>query len=139
LEVITMSERTEEPAVFPNETALLLVCVSKTHKSVGLYDATRYSWKIKPLKAHQAEYILAVSRGVIVGVFKADKWMPATKANFPGISDQHGNWGRQEGRSGFIGHPVNDRIAHLYMGKRVPHEWRLFGPFRFIPQAVQTA
>jgi hypothetical protein len=107
-----------EPAVFPSGFKALLISVNRsvTEKS-SLYEATRYAWKIKKSKARQAEVVFATRQGLIVGAFIADDWRDATAANFPGREDA-------DGRIGFYGHEACDEIRRLYVGKRVPDEYR---------------
>jgi hypothetical protein len=130
---ITMGKGTEELAVFPEHMKLLLVCVNKTYKSIGAYHAARYSWPIKPEKAQQAAYVMAVFRGDIVGVFEADRWLPAKAVNFPDLPPGHGNWHKQGKRFGFVGHPASKDIEQLYRDKRVPKDCRFRGnPIRYV-------
>lgn len=107
-----------EPAVFAHKALLISVNVSAAEAS--LYDATRFAWKISRAKAKQAEVILATRRGLIVGAFVADDWLDATAANFPGRDDV-------PGRLGFVGHEAPPAIARIYVGKRVPDEYRKRG------------
>jgi hypothetical protein len=128
-----MAEGNEEHAAFPEHMKVLLVCVNKTHESVGAYDAARYSWKITPAKAEQAKYVMAVSKGRIVGVFEADEWLPARKANFPEIPPEHANWHKQDKRFGFVGHLAPKDIDQFYRGKRVPKDLGFRGnPIRYV-------
>jgi hypothetical protein len=120
-------------AEFADHAKLLLIGVNETigkvrERKLTLIDAVRYSWVLSPKKAEQAEYILAVADGLIRGVYVAEKpWLPATKENFPDIPDDHGNWDRQKKRYGFRGHAAPNDIWNLYVGKRVPDEWRNYG------------
>ena len=107
-----------EPAVFQHKA--LLISVNRSAAERSLYDATRYAWKISKSKAKQAEVILATLQGLIVGAFIADDWMEATAANFPGRDDA-------PGRLGFIGREAGPDIRALYVGKRVPDEYRKRG------------
>jgi len=104
-----------EPAVFQHKT--LLISVNRSAAETSLYEATRHAWKIRKSKAKQAEVILATRQGLIVGAFVADAWLDATAANFQGQEDV-------PGRLGFIGHEACDEIKRLYVGKRVPDEYR---------------
>jgi hypothetical protein len=103
------------PAEFKHRA--LLIGVNRTSAEVSLYEATRYSWKVDVSKAGKAEVILSTVRGLIVGAFVADEWLPATTDNFPG---------REEvpGRFGFVGHPAPPEIEALYTGRSVPAEFR---------------
>jgi len=107
-----------EPAVFRHKA--LLISVNRSAAERSLYDATRYAWKISKSKAKQAEVILATLQGMIVGAFIANNWLDATAANFPGRDDV-------PGRLGFVGREAPADIRALYVGKRVPDEYRKRG------------
>ena len=77
-------------------------------------------------RAMQAELVLAIEKGVIKGVFVPEKWLPATSENFPGRSGE-------PGRIGFVGREAAAEISKLYLGKRIPDEYK-FGtamPIRY--------
>lgn len=107
-----------EPAVFKHKA--LLISVNRSAQESSLYDATRYAWKINKLRVKEAEVILATLQGLIVGAFVADNWLPATSANFPGREDA-------PGRLGFVGREAPNEIKQLYVGKRVPEDYRKRG------------
>jgi hypothetical protein len=114
-----------EPAVFRHRA--ILITVNRTVTERSIYEATRYAWKIDKAKAKKAELVMAVVRGLIVGVFVPDRWMDATEANFPGREDR-------PGRVGFAGHEADQSAAKEYVGKRVPEEYRKRGaanPIRY--------
>lgn len=104
-----------EPAVFQHKA--LLINVNRSATETSLYEATRYAWKINKSKAKQAEVILATRLGVIVGAFIAHRWLEAKTSNFPGRESA-------PGRFGFEGEEAPDDIKKLYVGKRVPDEYR---------------
>jgi len=110
-----------EPAVFRHKA--LLISVNRSAAERSLYDATRYAWKISKAKAKQAEVVLATMQGLIVGAFVAHDWLEATAANFPGRAEGDGI----PGRLGFVGEEAPDDIKRLYVGKRVPDEYRKRG------------
>lgn len=104
-----------EPAVFQHKA--LLISVNRSAADTSLYEATRYAWKVSLPKARQAEVILATLQGLIVGAFTATQWLEATSANFPGREPV-------PGRYGFIGEEAPEAIKRLYVGRRVPDEYR---------------
>ncbi|HYO26234.1 MAG TPA: hypothetical protein VEQ85_14935 [Lacipirellulaceae bacterium] len=99
------------------EHRAVVINVNRSATDTSLYDATRYAWKINPVKAGRAELVLAVRNGLIVAAFVAHEWLPATAAHFPGREPV-------PGRHGFVGADAPDSIKHLYIGKRLPDEYR---------------
>jgi hypothetical protein len=110
-----------EPAVFQHKA--LLINVSRSAAERSLYDATRYAWKIDKRRAMQADVILPTMQGLIVGAFVAHDWLEATAANFPGRAEGDGI----PGRFGFVGEEAPEDVKRLYVGKRVPDEYRKQG------------
>jgi len=114
-----------EPAVFRHKA--LLINVNRSATETLLYEATRFAWKISRSKAKKAQIILATRQGLIVGAFIAHDWLEAIAANFPGREDV-------PGRIGFVGQEAPADIRKLYVGKRVPDEYRKPGaanPIRY--------
>jgi hypothetical protein len=129
--------KTAEGAKIPDGNRLLLICINNTvHDSaLGVYNAVRYSWKISPDGAANADYVLTVAYGLIVGVFEVEGgWLEATKENFsPGIPEHHGNWKHQDGRYGFHGHEAPEPVSSRYLNKRIPRALRNHGaPIRYV-------
>jgi len=111
---------------------LLVINVNRTSDTESLYDAVRYAWKIDPKKAAEADYVLAVIRGLIAGAFKADKWLPADAVEFAHFSRD--SFGPREGRYGFVGRDAPIEVKALYEQKRLPDELRKKGaanPIRY--------
>jgi hypothetical protein len=109
-----------EPAVFQHKALLISVNRGAVDTERSLYEATRYAWKISKSKAEEAEVILATVQGLIVGAFVADEWLPATVENFP----SRAVGGGEPQRLGFRGREAPEAIKKLYVGKRVPDEYR---------------
>ena len=106
---------------------VLMININQTAAEHDVYEAVRFAWKINPEKAERAELTLAVHQGLIVGVFVADRWLPATTENFPGRE-------AVPGRFGFVGSEAPTNLAELYRRKRVPDEFRKHGsanPIRY--------
>lgn len=128
-EVISLYEAPE--AQFRHD--VILINVNKSSENEELLDAVRYSWKISPTKARNFQYVLAVRKGLIIGVFEAVEWLPDTKENFPGFNRD--GYGPREGRTGFRGHEAPEEVKQQYLHKRVPDEHRKRGaanPIRYI-------
>jgi len=88
-----------------------------------VYEAVRYAWKLNPKKAKDAQLVLAVERGLIVGVFEAEQWLEAIPENFPRTPVER----LVAGRWGFYGHKANKDIESIYLRRRLPDSIRKRG------------
>lgn len=110
-----------EEADFGDDKVILININASFAEEKSVYDAVRFAWRINVNKAQQADYIVAVSKGVIRGVFVAKEWLPATKANFPKYDKD------VENRYGFKGTDAPGDIQQKYLGKRIPDSYRKKG------------
>lgn len=113
-----------EPAIFEHKA--LLISVNRSASELPLYEATRFAWKLSKKRAKEAEVVLASEKGIIRGAYIPDKWLEATADNFPGRPDR-------SGRLGFTGSEAPTEIQLLYIGRRIPDNYR-FGtanPIRY--------
>lgn len=106
------------PADFKHRA--VLITVNHSALEVSLYEATRYAWKMNIKKARRAEIVAAVRFGIILDVFIPSQWLPALPEHFPGREPI-------VGRVGFVGHDADESIKKLYVGKRIPDEYRKQG------------
>lgn len=115
---------------------VILINVNRTSDDQDPYDAVRYSWKIDPSKARKCDYVLAVRRGLIIGAFEAEEWLPATTENFPEFPIVDANrTGSRQGRYGFRGNDAPDEVKKLYLQRRLPDKLRKRGaanPIRYV-------
>lgn len=105
---------------FPQEPqhALILININKLNDRSdrkAIYNLVRYCWRISKSRAENADYVLAVARGVVVGAFKPERWMQATPQNFPDIPYADGS---EAHRIGFVGAEATADIWELYVGER---------------------
>lgn len=100
---------------------LILINVNRSVNERSVYDAVRFAWRIDVNRAKKAEYVLAVEKGIIVGVFKPNEWKSATLNNFPEFT-----W-HNEKRYGFTGEEADDKIQKEYLHKRIPENYRKRG------------
>jgi hypothetical protein len=113
-----------KPAVFLHRA--LLISINRSASERPLYEATRYAWKLSQKRANETEIVLASEKGIIKAAYIPEKWLEATALNFPGRADR-------PGRLGFIGCEAPPEIQSLYVGCRIPDEYR-FGtanPIRY--------
>lgn len=98
--------------------ALLLINIAKLEDRfdrTAIYNLVRYCWRVSKARAEKAEYVLAVVRGVVVGVFKPLVWMNATSENFPDIPHADGS---ESHRIGFVGEEAPSDVWEMYAGTR---------------------
>jgi len=99
---------------------IILISVNNSATERSLYEATRFSWRLDRRRASKADYVVATVRGLGVGVFEAEEWLPATAENFPGL-------GPVDGRHGFVGKEAPLKIRKMYVGRRTPEKFRKKG------------
>ena len=110
---------------------LLLISIGNYNPTgeKSLYDQVRGCWKITEKYASRARLVLAHQRGLVKGVFEPDFWLPATKENFPWLTED------KPGRIGFVGREASAETAGRYIRKRVPSDLRKKGaafPVRYL-------
>ena len=76
----------------------------------SIYDAVRKSWRLNVKRAEEAEYVLAVSKGLVIGVFEPKDW-----EKYP------------DGRWGFVGIEAPKDITEHYIRTRIPASMRKKG------------
>ena len=84
-------------AEFDEEDKCLIISINRSISQASIYDAIRFAWRLDVERAKQAKYILAVEKGLIIGVLIAYQWSLATKENFPELQQSF------EDRYGFTG------------------------------------
>lgn len=110
---------------------LILISIARSYAEEGksIYDAVRGVWRINLSRAKDFKLVLAHCDGVVRGVFRPREWLPATRNNFPWLTEDIPD------RIGFIGDPAKGEVESLYLKKRVPDKFRRKGaanPVRFV-------
>ena len=83
----------------------------------GIYNATRYRWKVKIDNVKKYPYVLSVVNGYVREVFVVDYWQKA--------QDRYGETGI--GRYEFTGHLASKEIRKFFIHKRIPALYRKKG------------
>lgn len=85
-----------------------------------IYDLTRRCWKVDVEKARKADLAFAVYKGIVLEVYRIDKWAPgySTYNSIP-VSDEIKRRDKQEGRWEFVGHVAEDNLREKYVEKNV--------------------
>ncbi len=99
---------------------LVIIKINKTyHKGMSareLYEYTRGFWKRRIESVSSARYALAVVDGVVIEVYKIDKWVHASQADNitrEYVPERHSN------RIAFYGEVATDDIRNYYIGRNV--------------------
>jgi len=130
---------TYQPETVVFQHKVLMISVNRSSKDVDLYDAVRFSWRVRVERARKAEFILATVRGIVRGVYIADEWLESTRENFPEMlswdADEEFE-STQKSRFGFRGRLASPDIAKIYLGKKIPDVLRKKGamsPVKYSP------
>ncbi len=81
----------------------------------GPYEGCRGVWRMSRSRAEQAELVLPVMEGIVIGVYHPERWLEATVNNFPSHLTEDAI-----GRIGFVGSEAEASTVALYKGKRLP-------------------
>lgn len=98
---------------------LLCININGTyHSSADIYEITRKSWVLNPIRANQADYVVAEFRGIIRAIFKVDGkgWQRVER-------EENAEYfkGKSKARYYFEGKEVLDKeIQEIYLNKRLP-------------------
>lgn len=130
-----IAEYAAEP--FTVREPLILISIARSYEEEGkdIYDAVRGVWRVNINKAKNFKLVLAHRHGVVVGAFRPTEWLPATKGNFPWLTEDI------PGRFGFVGRPADPETESIYKKKRVPDKFRRKGaanPARFVSEIAST-
>lgn len=76
----------------------------------GIYNAVRWCWKVRPLRANKYPYVLAVRYGIVVGVYQINE----------------NGWKKIENsdRAYFDGVEAPEEIKKFFLNKKVPERFR---------------
>jgi len=98
----------------------MLVNLNQSSLELPRYEAARFAWKASISRAKRADLVLALSQGMVCGVFVPHRWLPATSDNFPGRESV-------EGRIGFEGVEADPDTQKFYLDRRIPDTFRRRG------------
>ena len=119
------------------ENLMLLSIRQSYHSRDDPYDAVRYAWKVNPNRLKKYNLVLARVSGLVVAAYRWEKWLLATRENFPDLAKRYHDFREYSQRHGFVGEPAEPNVWDYYVGKRVPE--RFLGsqnPIRYLePEA----
>lgn len=100
---------------FNKEHKILAITINKLRGSRDpkvIFDLIRYCWPLSRKRAETVDYVLALDRGVAVGVFTPQSWAPARAADFPDIANRYD----EPHRLAFQGVRAEPEIWDMYVG-----------------------
>lgn len=116
---------------------IVVIKLNKSYRqgmsALELYDITRGSWKRKIESVKDAEYALAVYEGIVLEVYKIEKWSPSEEVIRETIPFDPA---RVAGRITFSGAVADERIRENYVGASVKalYKWGEADPVKFFPK-----
>jgi len=121
-------------ASFPDKCIIIKIRHDTVLERGSVYEAVRGVWRASLHRARQCDYVLAVERGTVTGVFKPSEWYRATPEN----ARKYGGFSL-EGRIAFVGEPAEIEAQNLYLNKRLPDEYLpAQNPVQFTYQSLKT-
>jgi hypothetical protein len=91
---------------FPDKCLLIKITTPSLARTNGdIYEAVRYRWHLNKANAEQAEYVLAVKYGLVIGVYKPTKWYETG------------------GRIAFDGVEADADTVNRYLHRRIPDDY----------------
>lgn len=115
-----------------NKYKLMVVKLNRTYRSDmtddELYEVTRGNWRASLEKAKQADYVLAVYKSLVVGVYKPDKWRDTvTNGSFHPLAPNHtNNTNGYVGRKFFVDDDYKnqngDQIKNELLNKKIDYK-----------------
>lgn len=116
----------EAPPIELDDTPIVMFRIPKLwHRGIGkeeLYEATRGWWRIDPVRAARAQYVFAVSKGVVREVYLPGSWRKRERTE-PGWTDAE----LKRPRYGFEGEIAADAST----------EWKNRNVLAFLPRGFQ--
>ena len=90
----------------------------------SVYEAVRQHWKVNLNRIQKIPYVLAVHYGVVIGVFKVNKWYHSEEC---------------PERCMFDGEDADDAIKNLFMNKRIPKHYKVQAPVLYHDRISQKS
>ena len=124
VEEIVLQYAAEE---FTVREPLMLIYIGRHLDHYGdPYETVRCAWKVNVERARRYHLVLAHANGLVVGAYRPSKWLAGTRQNFPGRLDDD-SISQETGRPtrwGFNGEPAERDAWSIYVGKRIPEQYR---------------
>ena len=97
-----------------------------------LYERVRRCWKRNKERAEQADYVLAVIRGRVEGVYKPTRWYYISMDECKKIGLDCNNRKQRCRKIGFDGKEADADAQSKYLNKYIPDWFRRPGPGAFL-------
>ncbi len=113
-----------------NQFAIIKTNEERIKNCGSLYNASHYKWKVSLEKVKNCRYVIAVVNKIVRNVYEVSSWQPA--------QNRYGENGA--GRVEFVGQEAPKEIRDLFVGNKIPYEYRkkgLSNPFIFLKPNVK--
>lgn len=119
-----------EELIVPEDVRLLFININSLDNIYSQQKIIRQvecAWRLNPKRAEEANYVLAVFRGMVIGAFKNSTWVAATKARFPQLQAD------ELDRYGFTPERINDIELDYFCGEVGVDGYR---PGKLVPNSL---
>ena len=120
------------------EDDCLIININKSYKRGSgvdaIYNATKETWRIEERRREKVKYVLSEYKGLIVEVFKVDRWYPKERGYNPGAK----KYGQTYTGYGFEGKVADNKIRNKYINKTISQfKKRGFGGVLIFPDTLE--
>lgn len=120
------------------EDDCLIININKSYKRgsgiAAIYNATKETWRIKESRREKVKYVLSEYKGLIVEVFKVDRWYPKERGFNPGAK----KYGQTYTGYGFEGTIADNKVRDKYINKTISQfKKRGFGGVLIFPETLE--
>ena len=120
------------------EKNCVIININKTYKrgsgENAIYEATKEIWNIKEFRRNQIEFVLSEYKGLIVEVFKVERWYSKER----GYNKRAKKYGQTYLGYGFEGTIAEQNVRNKYINKTIsPYKKRGFASVLIFPETLQ--
>lgn len=116
----------------------IIININRTYKrgsgDDAIYNATKEIWDIKEHRRNKTKFVLSEYKGLIVEVFKVEKWYSKERGYNPGAK----KYGQTYLGYGFEGIIAEESIRNKYINKTIsPYKKRGFASVLIFPETLE--
>lgn len=122
-----LSAKEFDESIIPYSFMIIKIKNYSVEQRGGRYEATNSAWRLNPTVAERYQYVLSVTGGIVLEVYKVHEWHYCTDGN---------------GRAEFTGEVAEESIRNIFLHKKIPEKYRKKGqasPFLYGKRIATSA